>query len=360
MFLTNVWYVAAWSHDLRAGEVKGLQIINESIALYRKTNGEVVALADRCPHRFAALSLGRVEGDDLRCMYHGMKFGPDGKCLHIPCQEMIPSPARLKLYPVVEKYSWIWVWMGEPSAADVELIPDATGLEHPDWSLKPGQMDYAAHHMLICDNLLDFTHLSYVHPSSFGVTAAWAMAKPEVLRRERAIHVQRWVADQPPPSQQQELGRIDYWNEYDFVLPGILLMTERIYRTGAAAASEFTAPSQQLEMLSASFTMQAVTPMTDKASRYFFAWGPRRVEDIGGLQEAFYEVAKQAFAEDRKVIEAQQRVIDLHPEERMMKLASDRGLQLFRQLWNEMLHSERSHETSQARPSPAGAVSEKA
>ena len=76
MWIRNAWYVAAWTHEIEPGRIHARTIIDQPLVLYRTTDG-IVALEDRCPHRFAPLSLGRLEGDALRCMYHGLKFAPE-------------------------------------------------------------------------------------------------------------------------------------------------------------------------------------------------------------------------------------------------------------------------------------------
>jgi vanillate O-demethylase monooxygenase subunit len=91
MFLRNCWYVAGWSYDIATDSLVSRTILGEPIALYRKANGGVVALEDRCCHRLAPLSRGRIEGDDLRFMYHGLKFAPSGKCVEVPGQDLIPE-----------------------------------------------------------------------------------------------------------------------------------------------------------------------------------------------------------------------------------------------------------------------------
>jgi len=105
MFVRNCWYCAGWDYHLTQGKNSLLarRIANEPLVLYRKPDGAVVAMEDRCCHRQAPLHLGQKEGDALRCMYHGMKFGPDGICIEIPGQEKIPQQARVRTFPVVER-----------------------------------------------------------------------------------------------------------------------------------------------------------------------------------------------------------------------------------------------------------------
>ena len=126
-YAKNLWYVAAWSHDLKANQPLGVQILGESIVLWRNDQGRIAALQDRCVHRLAPLSLGRCEGDKLRCMYHGLLYNASGAVTEIPGQDVIPPQAKVRPYPVVDRHSWIWVWMGEASAADETLIPPSGG-----------------------------------------------------------------------------------------------------------------------------------------------------------------------------------------------------------------------------------------
>src|SRR6266705_987500 len=112
IFLRNSWYVAAWNHELIDGRKLARTILERPVVMYRGATGKVVALDDRCCHRAAPLSMGRIEGDDIRCMYHGMKFEPGGKCIQIPGQDMIPPKRGVRSYPIVERYNLIWIWMG--------------------------------------------------------------------------------------------------------------------------------------------------------------------------------------------------------------------------------------------------------
>ena len=168
IFLRNSWYVAAWNHELIDGRKLARTILERPIVLYRGASGKVVALDDRCCHRAAPLSMGRIEGDDIRCMYHGMKFDPGGKCIQIPGQDMIPPKLGVRSYPVVERYNLIWIWTGDAEKADPNLIVDYPPLADPKWRGLPGYMHYKANWLLIVDNLSDFAHLAFVHTHTLG------------------------------------------------------------------------------------------------------------------------------------------------------------------------------------------------
>ena len=115
MFLMNCWYVAALDHELIDSRLLSRTLLGERVLLYRGESGKVFALNDRCPHRGALLSQGRLEGEAVRCMYHGIKYDGTGKCVQIPGQDMIPPKLRVPTYPVIERSHFIWIWMGEPA-----------------------------------------------------------------------------------------------------------------------------------------------------------------------------------------------------------------------------------------------------
>ncbi len=348
MFVHRCWYVAAWSSEIVAGKLAGRKIINEPVVLYRTQDGSVVALEDRCCHRFAPLSLGRIEGDDVRCMYHGMKYDKCGICIEIPGQALVPQKARVKSYPVVEKHGWIWVWMGEAALADPDLVPAAVGPEDPDWTLRCGQMDYQANYLLLNDNLTDFTHLSYVHAKSFGTSEEFARTRPVVTRIPRGIRVQRWLAGaintdsaSPLSESASRLAGNEQWQTYDYLAPGVLLMYNAAYPPGTAERLGRGEPHRQRDVpVTESFTSQAVTPMTDSSSRYFFSWGPRRAAGSDAMAAMMYEVALIAFGEDKDIIEAQQRVIDMDPQRKPLLSSADLGPTQMRRVIEDLLKAE--------------------
>ena len=340
MFLRDCWYAAGWSRDLRAAEITAIMLLGEALALYRGANGKLVALEDRCCHRLAPLSKGEIEGNDLRCMDHGLKFDGAGRCIEIPGQNAIPAQARVRSYPIVEKHSIAWIWMGEPRNADESLIPDFVGVDDPNWAMLPGHLDFDAHYMLINDNLLDMSHLSFVHRKSFGLGSTFSEIRATVTRIERGLKVQRWAVDQPVPRYLSDVlspdMRLDLWTSYDFLVPGIFLLNARYYPTGVAARCGDKPPTD--EPLHQEFTCQAVSPLTEKTSRYFFANGPWA--RVAHLKQFFLDFSYMAFNEDKAIIEAQQRVIAQAPDRPMLPTTLDAGPSRFRVLMEKMIKDE--------------------
>jgi vanillate O-demethylase monooxygenase subunit len=347
-YVRNAWYVAGWSNELKAEKPMAMSILGERIVIWKTAGGALHALEDRCVHRLAPLSLGRCEGERLRCMYHGLLFDPDGKVAEIPGQELIPPKARVRSYPVVGCHSWIWVWMGDPATADEALIPPAVGLDHPDYILGHGQLDYAAEARLINDNLLDFSHLTYVHANSFGAGPQFAETQAKITPLDRGIRYQRWIENSLGSSSRKSEEPMDNYMVYDFLVPGILLMTGGIYPLGTARALDYGEPDPDKAVGGVTFTSQAVTPMTEKTARYFFSWGPHRAHGDEAMRDALMALGAQAFGEDKVMIEAQQCVIDQTPLPQVMPTAHDRGVTLFNRLVEKLVREEAGSATRAA------------
>lgn len=338
-YARNAWYVAAWASELPQGQPLAITILGEPLVIYRHPGG-LAALEDRCVHRLAPLSLGRCEGDRLRCMYHGLLFNPDGTVADIPGQEVVPPNARVKGYPVVEAGGWIWVWMGDAARADEALLPPAIGPNHPDYIMGHGHLDYDAEARLINDNLLDFSHLSFVHAQSFQAGSNFADSLPKLETLERGVRFSRWLTDTSGPVGRKSDAPVDNYMSYDFLVPGILLMWSGSFAQGTAAACGLGAPDYDQAITGVTFTSQAVTPMTEETARYFFCWGPHKNHGDAAMRDMLMEIAGQAFGEDKVMIEAQHKVIHSTPNPRIMPTAHDRGVTIFNRMVEKMARDE--------------------
>jgi len=152
--LRNQWYCAAFGDELKH-EPMARMLLNEPVAIYRRADGTPVAFEDRCCHRRAPLSHGKVEGDNLRCGYHGLLYDPTGAVIWAPGQDRLPSGARVRSYPIVEKHGWVWIWMGEPALADPKSAPSYDKYDDPAWASYGELIPVKANYFLVVDNLLD-------------------------------------------------------------------------------------------------------------------------------------------------------------------------------------------------------------
>ncbi|HEU4427179.1 MAG TPA: aromatic ring-hydroxylating dioxygenase subunit alpha [Myxococcota bacterium] len=337
-FIRNLWYVAAWSYELPEGAPIGRVIIGEPVALWRKRDGAVIAFEDRCPHRRAPLSLGRIEGDDLRCMYHGLRFGCDGVCKEMPARAQ-PPRLGVRTFPVVERWSWIWVWMGDPARADPALIPDAFGLDDSRWRMRADVMDYDANYELLNDNLCDLSHLDFSHETTLGGSSgvSWSAETPRITPRGDGLLIERWYPDSRLAPGRPE--RVDTLNSYRYLLPGLFLMTTAWYAPGAASRCSYGVPDEK--PLSHRAEQQAVTPISESRTRYFYATGFAAEQARPDLVEGIFAIVNAAFAEDKRIIEGQQRIWDLTPPgKRMHSSPHDAAPLAFRRLVQKRLAEE--------------------
>jgi vanillate O-demethylase monooxygenase subunit len=345
-FIRNCWYMVAWDHEIPPEGLFSRTVIGEPLLLFRTADGAVVALEDRCCHRLAPLSLGRREGDCVRCGYHGMKFDASGACVEVPGLDSVPTKARVRAYPVTVRNKWVFVWMGEPARIDMTMLPDNFSCDHPDWCYRPGYLHYDANYLLICDNLLDFSHLSYVHEKTLGGSTRIAQARAALEPVPHGIRVTRHVSDVPPPPYYQRMrtfsGNLDRWFIYDFVLPGTLLM-----RSGGRPTGQQPDDMRDAVQL---HSCQTLTPETETTTHYFFQQSRLATQGDDTITQRIYESLLAAFEEDRRMITAQARNIAINPAAPMLPLAMDAALVQYRRIVERALQAE------QCRPAAAATV----
>ncbi|MFK8049444.1 MAG: Rieske 2Fe-2S domain-containing protein [Halioglobus sp.] len=166
----NRWYMAAFSNEV-SREPMERTILKKPVVLYRKENGTPVAMYGLCPHRYFPLAKGRLEGDAIVCGYHGFTFSDIGECIDIPSQDSVTTKTCQPVYPLEERGPICWIWMGDPEKCDIDLIPPYHdfGLNQPDWHYSSENYFYLEGRLqLIIDNLMDLSHLPYIHPQLGG------------------------------------------------------------------------------------------------------------------------------------------------------------------------------------------------
>ncbi len=323
MFLRNYWYVAASDHEIGPRPMRRI-ILGEPVVLYRTSNGTPVALEDRCAHRHLPLSMGKLVGDELQCHYHGLRYDTAGRCVRVPGQDLIPPSARVKSYPVVERYHWLWIWMGDPALADPAKITDFHWLDDPGWGAKPQYLHVQANWQLIVDNLLDLTHLAFVHETTIGNSALVDNASVKVKRADDNVVVTRWIIDAPAPPTFVKVGgftaNVDRWQIIDFTPPAFLRLDVGATPTGTGAPEGKRVGGVTMRNLN------AITPETESTSHYF--WGQAHDFDVHNtkLTDTLIEQIRTAFLEDVAVFEAQQRNLDLIPSPAQTDINADTGV----------------------------------
>ena len=308
MFLRNAWYVAAWDREL--GQVPlAVRVLGEDIVLYRRSDGRAVALEDACPHRKLPLSQGRIRGDLLECGYHGLRFDCSGRCVKVPGTDNIPAAALVRAFPLENRYGLLWIWMGEPAGAARQAIHHIPHWDDPTWGRNQGEaMTMACNYLHITDNLLDPSHVSWVHQSSFG-NADYQETKVDTLVAENGITVSRWMHDlAPAPFYEPFLkfkGNCDRKQQYEVRFPSHAFI-RAIFTPPGSGGDDQALHQDAFIMDSYNF----MTPIDASNTRYY--WFQMRNFAPGDVEVSrqFTESVGFAFAEDKKILEAVQKGID--------------------------------------------------
>ena len=333
IFLRNCWYVAAWDHELLHGAKLARTILEKPVVLFRGDSGRYIALDDRCCHRGAPLSMGRIEGDCIRCMYHGMKYDSSGACIQIPGQSRIPESLRVTSYPVQERGHLVWIWLGDPARADPALIVDYPPLHDPAWRGVPAYLHYDANWLLIVDNLSDFAHLAFVHTNTLGGSEEYAYTtKPTAIERlENGFRVERWHRDSLPPPYHRKVippgehdAKVDRRNIATMLVPGIFLMETMFAPAGSGAENGNLQGVRQYR------NSQYMTPETRRKTHFFWNYLHNFEIDNPDISISLRDSLIEGFMEDKAIIEAQQVLLDNDPGFKLRALEADVALTHFR------------------------------
>jgi phenylpropionate dioxygenase-like ring-hydroxylating dioxygenase large terminal subunit len=296
-FPTEAWYMAGWSHEVGEALLRR-RLLGRAILLYRLADGSVTALDDRCPHRFAPLSRGTRNGDEVTCAYHGLTFDGSGACVRNPFGP-VPKGATIRHWPVKEQDGIVWLWPGDPGRAAEAPLPDFSIL-HRDQPAPPisGLMPMAANYQYGTDNLMDLSHIEFVHRGSFAGRGVIFAGKHEVRQEGDFLHSNWWMPDVPAPAHTYGIYpaemRTDHWLDMQWQAPATMLL-------------EIGATPKGGERTQGVIVHQAhiLTPESADSSHYFWA----TTRSGGPVTEEGDEMLRglmiQAFVdEDKPIIEA--------------------------------------------------------
>lgn len=264
----NQWYVAAYSSEITE-ELFGRTICGEPLVLYRATDGDVVALADRCVHRRYPLSLSHLKDDQIICGYHGFTYDRGGACVAAPGQKRIPRTARVPAFTIREVDSLVWVWIGDQEP-DEALIPRAPWLDSADYTVVRGMEPLKARYGLLVDNLLDLSHETYLHGGYIGTPeVAETPMTTEVDEEANVVYVSRHMDDaECPPFYAKSTGiegRITRWQDIEYHPPCLYLLHSRIAPVGVLPPEE--GPDDQAFHVE---VVYAITPETEHSTHDFW------------------------------------------------------------------------------------------
>jgi len=301
-YIQNCWYVAGRSEDF-GRSLAAVTMLEEEIVIYRDTNGVAVALEDACPHRKLPLSRGTIEGDNVVCGYHGLTFDCSGECVIAPTQlDNPPRRAAVHSYPAVDRWGFLWVWMGDLSMANPSSIIDIPNFDNADWGKTPkGGMSMDCHYLYIIDNLLDPSHVAWVHLTSFA--GAGTDHRPlDIEESEDGVIVSRWIADEPAPPYYKDMlpfgPTCDRKQHYECRLPSTAINMSVYTPVGEGGADQ---QLSQNAFINISYNF--ITPIDANRTMYFWFQHRNMHADDVALSERMFEGAKMAFLEDKDVLE---------------------------------------------------------
>lgn len=161
LFMRQFWLAVHRSEDIAKGEAKPIRIMNEDFTLYRGESGRVQVIDSACPHRWAPMHLGWIEGDDIRCVYHGWKFDCSGRCIEQPAEEAgFARKVRIGSYPTQEYLNLVWCYFGEGEPPQFPPFPhrDTEGLIQT-WNVEHVPCNY----LQSFENSMDEVHVAFTH-----------------------------------------------------------------------------------------------------------------------------------------------------------------------------------------------------
>jgi vanillate O-demethylase monooxygenase subunit len=300
-FLNNAWYVLAWADDL-SDQMVARTVLGLPLVAYRRRDGTPVVLQDRCPHRFAPLSMGRVVDDAIECGYHGLQFDCSGACSFNPHNEgHIPPKASVRSFPVAEHHQMIWVWMGDKELADPSEIPDFGCHTQPDLKMIHGEMTQDAHYQLILDNLLDLSHINYLH-APYQEVHGLLSVKHEVIYENGILESRRTVASTNAQKSfasflESPDGLVEFWLNIRWFPPTACQLEVGVTPVGHPRSEGLTRIGTHI-----------VTPESETTTRYFYASSRNYALDDPKADEKIRWWQQVGFHEqDKPMIEAVQR-----------------------------------------------------
>ena len=329
-FIRNAWYAVAWSHELQ-NKPQAKRVLGEDIAIYRTKSGVATAVEDCCPHRFAPMSLGFVEGENIICGYHGMEFDPAGCCISIPGQKNVPSRAKIRTFPVIEKYNLIWAWIGAEDRADEALIPDVHLLDTPGWKPVTGTTRYNCNWVLLVDNLLDLTHTTFVHQSTIGTEDVANTPITTEVEDDR-VYVVRNMKNAVPSNFYKRVGgfdgKIDRWQRIWLEPPSVVIIDAGGVPAGGSRKDDgddgYTGIDTRI--------LSMLLPVDDRTVDQIWAFVRDTELDDAQLDADIEKSITLTFSEDADFLAGQQINMERFPNKQMLNNTADAGVVQTRRL----------------------------
>jgi phenylpropionate dioxygenase-like ring-hydroxylating dioxygenase large terminal subunit len=320
------WWIGAYSGEV-GRELLQRRILDQPVVMYRTQAGEPVALAGLCPHRLYPLVKGRLDGDAIQCGYHGFTYDRTGRCVRIPSQDAVPSKFAVRRFPVIERAGIIWIWTGREAGAEASLLPDleSMGLGVEGWAVEQHPIaTVKARYQLLIDNLLDLSHISFIHSASIPGGGAVVQLPCEISETTRSLLVQRVGKALPSNPHYRFLfpsheGAVDQRFDTELFGPNLI-------RTGGPIhASDGKHPSES-RLLGVTNFLHGITPESPTSVHYFVMTARNFRIDDAPIANANLRMGAMIQPEDIAVIESiESNVEQFAGTRRELSVATDDG-----------------------------------
>jgi vanillate O-demethylase monooxygenase subunit len=337
----NQWWVGALATEVTR-TLTQRTILGEPVVFYRTEAGAPVAMYGLCPHRLFPLAMSALKGDSIQCGYHGFTFDRTGACTEIPSQCDVPRNFRTRVYPTAERGAWIWIWTGDPALADESKIPDPPGVFKDGWETGVGQvLTFPSRYQLLIDNLLDLTHLGFVHSSIVGDVNVFVQTHAEITEVNGLIRIVRDAHGNPYGEFGAFMFGADGSVAYDTRQQSDYYGPSAVITGGPFTQRAEISPTGAARELGTFWFLHFVTPETPTSTHYFggvsrnFRLGD---EPYSAMQLANYEAVR---AQDVVALSAIEPFVDRYASTRKeLSAQQDAGAIRVRRLLASQIKSE--------------------
>lgn len=290
--IRNQWYAVLESREVPRDRPVGVVRFGERLVFWRTVDGEPVCLRDVCPHRGAALSLGRLDPEGIACPFHGFIFDPSGRCVRIPAngrRAPVPKAFQAPGYPARDAHGFVWVWWGEPERA----LPEIPWFESMDdtFSYATLRDHWPVHYSRAIENQLDAVHLPFVHATTIGRGNRTLVHGPLV----------RWE-DLPG----QPRGRMNIWVHNEVDEGQAARATESFPSPDGPPSLQFQFPNIWHNWISDDVRVMAAFVPVDEDNTQMYVRFCQRVVRLPGLRELFNLLSLPA---NRVILDQDKRVV---------------------------------------------------
>src|SRR4051812_2498295 len=185
-YMRRYWQPIYESAKLVKGKIVPIRILGENLALYRGESGTPHVMTNECPHRLTVLSTGWIEGETLRCRYHGWRYDETGRCVEQPAEAkpFLARVPKLAAYPTHEAHGLIFAYFGEGEAPAFRPLPGLEEGAREGWTVSASVEMLPCNWFQSAENIMDDVHVNFSHQGHFVNTVARPFIPTKTSARE--------------------------------------------------------------------------------------------------------------------------------------------------------------------------------